>query len=74
MALLRQHPDPAAAIAATTPFGILRQGRTIGSPARSPMAAQTTDPSGHKVSTVEQQRFMQQQQHRAVRSEMRLPG
>eukprot|EP00959_Pyramimonas_sp_CCMP1952_P094773 1982411-Pyramimonas_sp.AAC.1 len=72
MAILRQHPDLAAAIRATTPLGTPRQGQPTTGPGSSPMAAPTTDQPGRRQSALEQQRFTQQ--HKTAMSEMRLLG
>eukprot|EP00959_Pyramimonas_sp_CCMP1952_P248005 5184228-Pyramimonas_sp.AAC.1 len=53
VAMLCQHPDLAAAIRATTPFGTPRQGQATGSPTGSPMAFPTADQPEHRQSTRE---------------------
>eukprot|EP00959_Pyramimonas_sp_CCMP1952_P384674 8062083-Pyramimonas_sp.AAC.1 len=69
MGALRQRPDQAAPMRATSPFGTPRQGQATGCPTSSPIAAPTTDQPGHRQSAREQKRFMQDQ-HQTALSEM----
>eukprot|EP00959_Pyramimonas_sp_CCMP1952_P279192 5837094-Pyramimonas_sp.AAC.1 len=73
MAMLRQQPDPSAAIGALTPFSTPRRGQATGSPTSSPIAAPTQYQPAHEQSALDQQRLMQRQ-HQTAMSEMRLLG